>query len=478
MPLMRSDADDTDVTARTDAAEAHHRGRQTPEEKFRQMTEEPIRPLILSLATPSILSNLVTSIYNLSDTFFVSSLGTSASGAIGISFVAMTAIQAIGFYFGQGTGNAISRHLGARERDEACVLATTGLACTLTLGLVVAVLGNVFIDPICLLAGSTPTILPYARRFVGIILMGAPFMCSSLMLNMQLRFEGEAFYSMAAIMTGAVLNMTLTPFLIYVCGMGIAGSATSTVICEFISFCLLVFRMQRAGITPLGLQWLRRPTREMALKINNGGVPSFVRQIMLGVATTLLNDAARPFGDAAIAGLAIVQRICGFGNYVQIGIGQGFQPLVGYNYGARRFGRIREGYAFAVRAALVAVFSVGVFTCAFAPQLVAFFNDDPEVVRIATPTLRVESFTMSITGMSMITNFLLQTTGRMWRATILGACRLGLVLAPVVTVLPHFLGLLGVQLAQPLTDVITGLVALPMAGSILGELGREERAAA
>ena len=196
---------------------------------------------------------------------------------------------------------------------------------------------------------------------------------------------------------------------------------------------------------------------------------------MLGVATTLLNEAARPFGDAAIAALAVVQRITSIGNYVQIGIGQGFQPVVGYNYGAKLYERIRAGYRFAVRTAFVAVAFLGVVTFALAPQLVGLFSNDTEVVSIGTLALRVESFTLPLTGTAMITNFLLQTTGRMWRATILGACRLGLVLGPVVLVLPPMLGLLGVQLAQPVTDVITFLVTIPMAWSILRELAQEER---
>lgn len=307
--------------------------------KYRQMTEEPVRPLILSLAAPSIVSNLVTSVYNLCDTFFVGSLGTSAEGAIGISFVVMTAIQAVGFGMGQGTGNAISRYLGAKERERACIMATNGLVTTLLLGTLIAIFGNVFIEPICLVAGSTGTILPYAKTFVGIILLGAPFMCSSLMLNMQLRFEGEALHSMIAIMTGALINIALEPLLIYGIGLGIAGSAIATVICQFISFCILIWQIQHVGITPLSTKWLRRPTRAMVTTIVNGGLPSFVRQCMLGVATTLLNEAARPFGDAAIAALAVVQRITSIGNYVQIGIGQGFQPVVGYNYGAKLYER-------------------------------------------------------------------------------------------------------------------------------------------
>lgn len=439
------------------------------------MTEEPVHKLILSLAAPSILSNLVTSIYNLSDTFFVSSLGTSASGAIGISFVVMTAIQAVGFGMGQGTGSAISRYLGAKRREKACVMASTGLAFTLVIGAVIALVGNIFIEPLCLLAGSTDTILPYAKTFVGIILLGAPFMCSSLMLNMQLRFEGEAFYSMLAIMSGAVLNTVLTPTLIYVAHLGIAGSAISTVVCEAMSFCLLVHQIQKVGITPLSPRWVRRPSRQLLGVIVNGGLPSFVRQCMLGVATTLLNTAARPFGDAAIAALAIVSRISGFANYVQIGIGQGFQPVIGYNYGARRYQRILDGYWFCVRTALVAVYAIGIVTSALAPQLVGFFSTDPEVLQIGTITLRIESFTVGLTGTAMITNFLLQTTGRMWRATILGACRLGLVLAPVVLILPPAIGLLGVELAQPVTDVITFGVTIPMAASIIHELREEER---
>jgi putative MATE family efflux protein len=450
-------------------------GKDTAAAKYRQMTEEPIRPLILSLAAPSIVSNLVTSIYNLCDTFFVGSLGTSAEGAIGISFVVMTAMQAVGFGMGQGTGNAISRFLGARDRERACIMTTNGLATTFLLGTLIAILDNVFIEPICLVAGSTDTILPYAKTFIGIILLGAPFMCSSLMLNMQLRFEGEALHSMIAIMTGAIINIALEPLLIYVVGLGIAGSAIATVICQFISFYILVWQIQRVGITPLSPRWLRRPTRAMVARIVNGGLPSFVRQCMLGVATTLLNEAARPFGDAAIAALAVVQRIASIGNYVQIGIGQGFQPVIGYNYGAKLYERIRAGYRFSVRTAFVAVALLGVVTCVSAPQLIGLFSSDPKVLDIGTLALRVESFTLPLTGTAMITNFLLQTTGRMWRATILGACRLGLVLGPVVLVLPPILGLLGVQLAQPVTDVITFLVTIPMAWSILRELAEEER---
>ena len=453
---------------------------QTPEEKRREMTTAPVHRLILSLAAPAIVANLVTSIYNLSDTFFVGQLGTSASAAVGVSFVAMTAIQAVGFYFGQGTGNAISRYLGAEEYDKASVMASVGLLCSLVAGTLVAVLGNVFLDELCYIMGSTETILPYARAYMGTILIGAPWMASSHLLNMQLRFEGESFFSMIALVTGSLLNVMLTPLLMFVFGMGIAGAAWATISSQLVGFCLLVWESQRIGMVRIGPKWLRgceglRPGPAMLAEINNGGFPSFVRQVMFSVATSLLNNAAKPFGDAAIAAMTVVQRISGIGNFVQIGIGQGFQPVVGYNLGARRYDRIREGYFFTIKVVFAAVLTVGVFTCIFAPQLIAFFRDDPDVVRIGTLTMRLVSFTMPLTGVAMITNFLLQTSGRMWRATILGACRLGLVLGPVVVVLSHFLGLTGVQIAQPMTDVITGLITIPMAASVLSELRQEEQ---
>lgn len=452
---------------------------QTPEEKRREMLERPVRPLILSLAAPSIFANVVTTLYNLADTFFVGQMGeTSASAAVGVGFVTMTVIQAMAFYFAQGTGNPMSRYLGAGDTRKAAEYVNTGIAATVSFGVLIALVGHLFLDQLCYLGGATATIMPYARTYISVILFGAPFIASGFLMNMQLRFQGEAFYSMLCMVAGAVLNTILTPILIFSAGLGIAGSAIATVVSEAVSFFLLLWQMSKAGITPLGLRYVRLPDAEMVRQINNGGVPSFVRQVMLGVATSLLNNAAAPFGDAAIAGIAVVQRITSVGNFFQIGIGQGFQPIVGYNYGAKRYGRIREAYFTAIRASFVSVAAISVVTFVFAPQLIAVFRDDPEVVAFATLSLRACSVTLPFTGVAMITNFLLQTTGKMWRATILGACRLGLVLAPVVVVLPPLLGILGVQLAQSVTDVITTTVAIFMARGVLAELPRDEDAEA
>jgi len=451
-------------------------GEQTPEEKRREMLERPVQPLILSLAAPSIFANIVTTLYNLADTFFVGQMGsTSASAAVGVAFVTMTIIQSVAFYFAQGTGIHMSRCLGAGKTDEAAVYVNTGIAATVSVGTLIAVVGHLFLDQLCYVGGATPTILPYARTYISIILFGAPFIASGFLMNMQLRFQGESFYSMLCMVAGAVLNTILTPLFIFAFGMGIAGSALATVVSEAASFALLLFEMRRAGITPLGLRYVRVPDATMLATINNGGVPSFARQVMLGVATSLLNNAAAPFGDAAIAGIAVVQRITSVGNFFQIGIGQGFQPITGYNLGAKRYDRIREAYFTAIRLAFVSVAAIGVITFVWAPQLIDIFRDDPAVVAFGTPTLRLCSITMPFTGVAMVTNFLLQTSGKMWRATFLGACRLGLVLGPVVLVLPPLLGQLGVQIAQPTTDIITTMIALPMAHFVLREMRAAER---
>ena len=449
---------------------------QTPEEKRREMLERPVQPLILSLAAPSIFANVVNTIYNLADTYFVGQMGiTSASAAVGVAFVTSTVIQAMAFYLAQGTGIHMSRCLGAGKTEEAAVYVNTGIAGTVTFGTLIAIVGHLFLDQLCYIGGATETILPYARIYISILLCGAPFIASGFLMNMQLRFQGESFYSMLCMVAGAVLNTILTPLFIFPLGMGIAGSALATTISEAVSFFLLLFEMRQAGITPLGLRYVRLPDAKMIRTINNGGVPSFARQVMLGVATSLLNNAAAPYGDAAIAGIAVVQRITSVGNFFQIGIGQGFQPICGYNLGAKRYDRIREAYFTALRLAFVSVAAIGVVTFIFAPQLITIFRDDPAVVAFGVVTLRLQSITMPFTGVAMCTNFLMQTAGKMWRATFLGACRLGLVLGPVVLVLPPLLGQLGVQIAQPVTDLITTAIAIPMALAMLREMREAEQ---
>ena len=291
------------------------------EQKFHQMTEEPVGRLICHLALPCIISMLVTAFYNMADTFFVGMLDSdSATGAVGVVFSLMAIIQAVGFFFGHGSGNFISRELGKHHYEEASNMAATGFFSALATGLVICVLGQIFLEPLAYLLGSTDTILPYAKAYLRFILLGAPWMTASLVLNNQLRFQGSAAYAMVGITSGAVLNIALDPLLIFVFGMGVAGAALATIISQFISFCLLLVGCSRGGnlrirVSRVQLKW------SYYSQVIRGGLPSLARQGLASIATICLNLAAKPYGDAAIAAMGVVQRIMMFGASAMIGFG-------------------------------------------------------------------------------------------------------------------------------------------------------------
>lgn len=442
--------------------------------KFIQMTQTPVETLICRLAVPTIVSNLITTFYNMADTFFIGKLSTSASGAVGIAFSVMAAIQAVGFFFGQGSGNNISRLLGRQQTDKAERLAATGFFSALIGGVCIAAAGLFFLRPLCGLLGSTDTILPYAMDYLRFIFLGAPYMAASLVLNNQLRFEGSAFYGMIGLTTGGVLNIVLDPIFIFVLHMGIGGAALATILSQFVSFCLLLWGIGREGNVPIRLKNFT-PTVYYYKLITNGGLPSLCRQGIAGFAVVCLNTAARPFGDAAIAAMAIVSRITHFTNSVLLGFGQGFQPVCGFNYGAKLYDRVRKGFWFCVKIGVVFLLSLSAIEYLAAPRLIELFRKgDPQVIRIGTTALRLQCLTFFLASWVIISNMMMQTTGKMFRATFMGLARQGIFLIPLVLVLPHFLGILGIQLAQPFADIISFAVCLPLQFSLLKEMRREE----
>lgn len=440
------------------------------EQKFHQMTEEPVSRLIGRLALPCIISMLVTAFYNMADTFFVGMLkSNSATGAVGVVFSMMAIIQAVGFFFGHGSGNFISRELGRQNFEEASNMAATGFFSALATGILICVLGQVFLEPLAYLLGSTDTILPYAKDYLRVILFGAPWMTASLVLNNQLRFQGSAAYAMVGIASGAVLNIGLDPLLIFVFGMGVAGAAWATIISQFVSFCLLLVGCTKGGnlhihISRVQLKW---SYFEMIIK---GGLPSLARQGLASVATICLNRAAGSFGDAAIAAMSVVQRIMMFGGSAMIGFGQGFQPVCGFNYGAKLYHRVKEGFWFCVRTSTVFLLAVGALGFVFAPQLVALFRDDPDVIAYGAAALRFQCVTFCFQGWVVMSNMMLQTIGRTVPATFLAMARQGVFFIPLVWILSTSLGMLGVQMTQMAADCLTLVCAVPIQLKVLREM--------
>ena len=440
------------------------------EQKFHQMTEEPVGQLICRLALPCIISMLVTAFYNMADTFFVGMLkSNSATGAVGVVFSLMAIIQAVGFFFGHGSGNFISRELGKHNYEESSNMAATGFFSALAAGLLICVLGQIFLEPLAYLLGSTDTILPYAKAYLRVILIGAPWMTASLVLNNQLRFQGSAAYAMVGIASGAVLNIGLDPLLIFVFGMGVAGAAWATIFSQFVSFCLLLIGCTKGGnlhihISRVQLKW---PYYAMIIK---GGLPSLARQGLASVATICLNQAARSYGDAAIAAMSVVQRIMMFGASAMIGFGQGFQPVCGFNYGARLYHRVKEGFWFCVKTSTVFLFAVGTLGFIFAPQLVALFRDDPQVIAYGATALRFQCVTFCFQGWVVMSNMMLQTIGRTAPATFLAMARQGVFFIPLVWILSAAFGMLGIQMTQTVSDCLTLICAIPIQLKVLREL--------
>ncbi len=440
--------------------------------KLQRMTTEPVERLVVKMAIPTIIIMMITAFYNMADTYFVGSLGTTATAAVGVSFSFMALIQAIGFFFGHGAGNFISRQLGARNYDNAARMAVTGFASAVTTGAVIAVLGLLFIRPLAVGLGSTPTILPQAMEYLRFILIGAPWMAASLTLNNLLRFQGSAVYGMVGVTTGAVLNVILDPLFIFVFGLGVSGASLATMISQFVSFCLLFIGCTRGGNIAIRLRNFSLRLRDFR-EIVRGGLPSLCRQGLASIAVVTLNRMAGGYGDAAIAAMSVVMRVYWMASSALIGWGQGFQPVCGFNYGAGRFDRVKAAFRFCVKTSTVVLVLLAVAGIVFAPGIVVRFRDDPEVVAIGSLALRLQCAVMPLNGWVIMNNMMLQTIGRAVPATIMALARQGLFLMPVLLLLTPRLGVLGIQMAQPLADLLTFLLSLIIGVRVLRKMGTE-----
>ncbi len=452
----------------------------TKEDRLRQMTETPVHQLIPRLAVPTIISMLVTAIYNMADTYFVSQINTSASAAVGVIFSAMAMIQAIGFMLGMGSGNNISRALGNQEEEKAGIFASTAFFTTAIIGFIILVFGIAFSEPLVYFLGATPTIAPYAEEYARYILLATPFMMTSFVMNNALRSQGNALFSMFGITAGGILNMILDPILIYGFDMGIAGAAIATMVSQMISFGILFYQCNfRADCIKIQISKFR-PSKYIYYEIIHAGLPSFCRQGLASAAVVVLNFAAHPYGDAAIAAMSIVSRIMMFINSSLIGFGQGFQPVCGFNFGAKRYDRVLEAFWFCVKVAVIMLSVFGVIAFAVSGNIIGLFRkDDLDVIRIGTLALRLQLLTMPFQAWIVMVNMLTQSIGYGFRSSIVAMGRQGLFLIPSLLFLPKVFGLLGIQMAQPIADMLTFVLATVIVIAILKELNqlKEEQTA-
>lgn len=440
-------------------------------DNYEFLTQAPVSRVILTMAVPTIVSMLVTCLYVIVDTYFVGQLNTQSTAAVGIVFPLMSLIQAIGSFFGHGSGAYMSRELGARRTDNASSMATTGLVYALLTGILIAVVALLFLRPLSLVLGSTATSLPFTEQYMAIILLGAPFQIASFTLNSQLRMQGNARYAMWGIISGALLNVILDPILIFACGLQLRGAALATVIGQIVSVAVLLAMCHFRATTGVRL----RP-RFFSLhwhyvrEIVYGGSPSLSRQGLASISVILLNVAAAGYGDAAVAAMSIVSRVTMFVMAVIVGLGQGFQPFCGYCYGAALYNRLRHGFWFTVRVGFVFLLCFSAFFFCFAEQTIAVFRDDAIVIAVGSTALRWHLAVYPLNAYIMAGNMMLQTTRRPLRANVLSSARKGLVFIPFILILPHLFGLMGIAMCQAVCDVVTFIIAIPIVRSAFREM--------
>ncbi len=446
--------------------------------QFEKMTKTPIPKLVIGLGIPTMLSMMVTSLYNLADTYFVSMIGEDAvTAAVSNLLALMSIIQAIGFTYGMGSGAIVSRLLGKRDRKGADETASSAFAIAGGSGFLILMLGFLFLQPLMWLFGSRdPETLKYSIEYATYILVSAPFMCMSFVLNNVLRAEGKATLSMIGLVAGALVNVALDPILIFVCGWGVAGAAIATCISQCISFGILLF-MFLTGRSIVRIR-LRSVSKSFAVywEIVKTGFPSFCRQILASLCSVFLNDAAFTYGgNAAQAALGVVQKVFMLAFSIALGIGQGYQPVLGYNYSAKKFQRVRSAYLFTLgfATALMLVFA-GV--CAiFAASLMRVFSLSAEATEIGTLTLWMQCAMMPLVPMNFMVGVTYQVVGNKAMASLISASRQGLFYIPAVLVLPRVFQLFGVQTCQAVSDFFAFFFAIPFMVLFFKNLKRTEQ---
>ena len=446
-------------------------GDEAAKARYRDLTETPVPQLILRLSIPTIISMLVTAFYNAADTFFVGKISTDATAAVGLAFSVMAIIQAMGFFCGQGSGNTLSRMLGAGKKQEASEMASTGFALALILGVIFAGVTMCFLEPLVIFLGATTEdLVEQTMQYLQIILLGAPFMMGQFVINNQLRFQGSAMYAMVGLMCGAVLNVGLDPLLIFVFDMGVRGAALATILGQMASFFVLLLGSMRGVNLRLHIRNVKLNGHNL-LQIINGGAPALFRQGLASVATILLNRAAGLYGgEAAIAGMSVATRTLMILSSALIGFGQGYQPVCAFNYGAQKKDRVREGYFFCVKYGTIFLIIMAILCYAFAPQIIGWFRDDPEVVKVGAAALRWQAIALPLMAAIVITNMMLQSTGKGVKASITASARSGIFFIPLILILPELFGLFGVEIAQAVADVLAATLAIPLAVSELKEM--------
>lgn len=436
--------------------------------QYDKMTKTPLVKLIISLGIPTTISMLITNIYNMADTYFVGTLGESPQAATGILFTLQAIIQAIAFMLGQGSGTMVSKALADRNKEEASEYASTGFFTAIAMGTLLMIGGLLFLDPFMRFLGSTETILPYARQYGVCVLLSCPIVMGSFVLNNNLRYEGKSFYSMIGLVTGGIINIFLDYLLVIVFSFGVLGAGIATAVSQIISFCILLYFFQKMGESSIKISALSR-NKTVYTTIMKVGFPALVRQGLTSFSGGLLNNLTRPYGDAAIAAMSVANRFSAFVMCVGLGIGQGYQPVASFNYQAKKYDRVKKGLLATMVIGFCMIACMAVPSIIFAEHIVYAFQKSDAVMEVGVFALRCACIGTMFLPMSIPVNMLYQSTRQVKASTFLSMLRSGLMFIPTLLITTSLWGLTGIQISQPLADILTGFASIPFVVSFLGK---------
>ena len=430
------------------------------EKHYQKMTQTPVAGLILRLGIPTTISMLITSIYNMADTYFVGTLGPSAQAATGVLFTLQAIIQGIAFMLGHGGGTFISRELADRNTERATMYVSSSFFAGAAAGTVILAVGLAFLEPLVLALGSTQTILPHAMDYGLWVLLSCPFVICSMILNNALRYEGRAFYAMFGLTAGGILNILGDYILVVKLEMGVFGAGLATAASQMVSFLILLYMFRRMAQSRLSFKAVSKGIG-VYISICRVGLPSLIRQGLTSVTTGVLNNLTKPFGDAAIAAMSVVNRYSMFLMCVGLGMGQGFQPVAAFNYRAKLYDRVKKGLVFTTCFGLVFIGGFSLISIIWAEPIIGLFQKKEEVIAIGSVALRFAAVGMMFMPFSVPVNMLYQSIQQPTISSVLSMIRSGAVTIPLLLTLVPMIGLTGIQIAQPTADIIAGLISIP-----------------
>jgi len=447
------------------------------QEQATMMRDMPIPPLIIKMAIPSVIGMLVTTIYNLADTYFVNFLGLSAVAAVGVNGSLDQIIMMAGSLFAVGSASYVSRLLGMGRKDKADEVLSTAFFTAFFVGLLITIFGFLFMTPLVRLLGATPSCEAYSIQYASYILYAAPFMACNFVMNQVLRAEGSSIRSMFGMAFGGILNCILDPIFIFGFDLGVAGASMATALSKLVTFCILISPYLR-GKTLLRISFRKiRYELRTCQEVVSVGSSSLFRAAFAILAAMLLNHSAGAISDACLAAISATTRIMNVPFFTILGFSQGFQPVAGFNWGAGLYDRVKESYYFSAKVSIIGSALCAALLIFFAGPVITIFNTEgnPEMLELGKLCIRLQSLALPVHAWSAVVNMFCASLGRPKEAFLLATGRQGYCFLPLVFVLPPLFGAYGVVAVQAIADALLAVVTIPI---LISVMRRVDRAAA